>query len=71
MNLSSLQIEDWMAEKLLALKQVNLTSKRDVVSAYNQVKALQEEIESSRERAEGIIEVRLHVNFHLKNEMVC
>ncbi len=58
-----------MAEKLLALKQVNLTSKRDVVSAYNQVTALQEEIESSRERAEGIIEVSLYFNFHLKNEM--
>ncbi|KAH9284759.1 Spectrin beta chain [Echinococcus granulosus] len=49
-------IEDWMSEKLVALNQVTLTSKRDVSNAYGQVKALQEEIEASRERAEGIIE---------------
>ncbi|VDN96151.1 unnamed protein product [Rodentolepis nana] len=49
-------IEDWMGEKSLALNQVDLTSKRDIASAYAQVKALQEEIESSRERAEGIIQ---------------
>ncbi|KAM7535121.1 hypothetical protein Aperf_G00000095644 [Anoplocephala perfoliata] len=49
-------IEDWMGEKALALNQVTLTSKRDVSSAYAQVKALQEEIEASRERAESIIQ---------------
>ncbi|KAL5960690.1 Spectrin beta chain [Taenia solium] len=49
-------IEDWMSEKLVALNRVTLTSKRDVSNAYSQVKALQEEIEASRERAEGIIE---------------
>lgn len=46
-----------MSEKLVALNRVALTSKRDVSNAYSQVKALQEEIEASRERAEGIIEV--------------
>lgn len=46
-----------MAEKLEALKRIPVDTKRDVVSVYNQVKAQQEEIESSRERAEGIIEV--------------
>ncbi|KAL5109500.1 hypothetical protein TcWFU_009757 [Taenia crassiceps] len=49
-------IDDWMSEKLVALNQVTLTSKRDVSNAYSQVKALQEEIEASRERAEGVIE---------------
>ncbi|VDM31473.1 unnamed protein product [Hydatigera taeniaeformis] len=49
-------MEDWMSEKLVALNRVALTSKRNVSNAYSQVKALQEEIEASRERAEGIIE---------------
>nr|CDS27545.1 spectrin beta chain [Hymenolepis microstoma] len=49
-------IEDWMGEKSLALNQVKLTSKRDIASAYAQVKVLQEEIESSRERTECIIQ---------------
>lgn len=46
-----------MGEKSLALNKVTLTSKRDIASAYAQVKVLQDEIEASRERAESVIQV--------------
>lgn len=49
-----------MSEKVVDLNRLSLISKRDVSRAYAQVKALQEEIEASRERAESIIEVRQH-----------
>uniref|UniRef100_A0A5K3EXK4 PH domain-containing protein n=1 Tax=Mesocestoides corti TaxID=53468 RepID=A0A5K3EXK4_MESCO len=52
-----MDIEDWIADKSVVLKQVTITSKRDIMSAYNQVRALQDEIEASRDRAEHIIRV--------------